>query len=66
MQHAWYYLHTYVYTPQAVLKSMDMAGGVCNLKVYSIIKIEKEIKDPCHEYKQDSTVLPREWKVWAA
>ena len=46
---------------------MDVAGGVCNLKAYDIIrKIEKDSKDPHHDYKQDSTVIPHKWKVWAA
>ena len=67
MQHARTYLRTFVYTPQAVLRAMDMAGGTCNMKAYDIIrKIETDSRDPLHVYKQDSTVLPHEWKVRAA
>ena len=37
------------------------------MKAYHIIrKIETESRDPLHDYKQDSTVLPYEWKVCAA
>ena len=67
MQHARSYLRAFVYTPQAVLKAMDMAGGICNMKAYDIIrKIETESRDRLHDYKQDSSVLPHEWKVRAA
>ena len=69
LQHTRSYLCAFVYTPQAILKAMDMAGGggVCNMKAYNIIrKIETESRDPLHDYKQDSTVLPHEWEVCAA
>ena len=56
-----------MYTPQAVLRALDMAGGVCNLKAYEVIwKIEFLSRDPLHDFKRNSTVLPHEWKIKAA
>ena len=38
LRHARSYLRAFVYTPQAVLRALDMAGGVCNLKAYEVIQ----------------------------
>ena len=64
MKHAHSYLRAHVYMPQAIVKAMDMAGGICNLKAYQIIHtIETLSKDPLQDYSKDATALPHKWRV---
>ena len=57
------YLRENVYTPQAVLSSLDLAGGICSLKAYHVIyTIDLMCKDP-YKTEKRNTVLPHEWRV---
>ena len=58
------YLRENVFTPQAILRRIDMAGGVCNLKAYEIIRsVEILSTDPLKSSKRDSSILPHEKKI---
>ena len=50
------YLQTHVFSPQNVLCALDIAGGVCNLSAFQVIRnIETWVNDPLQNKKQ--TVL---------
>ena len=58
------YLRGFVFTPQNVLKALDLAGGVCNLKAYTVIRsVELVSKDPYKFDVNNDSVLPHEWRV---
>ena len=47
------YICDVVYTPQAVLKALDLAGGVCSLQAYQVIyAIDLMSKDPYKKHKE--------------
>ena len=57
------YLRANVFTPQAILSALDLAGGVCSLKAYQIIyQIDCMSKDPYKGGKKN-TILPHKWRV---
>ena len=57
------YLRTNVFSPQAILSALDLAGGICSLQAYHIIyQIDRLSKDPYKAGKRN-TVLPHKWHV---
>ena len=57
------YLRANLFTPQAVLSALDIAGGICSLQAYHVIyMIDKMSKDPFNADKRN-TVLPHEWRI---
>ena len=64
MQKARKYLREHVFTPHAILRKLDIAGGICNLKAYMVlVGVERDSKDPLCEYGRDTTILPHEWRI---
>ena len=68
MNRARKYIRKNIYTPQAALSALDLAGGICSLKAYQIIyMIDNLLKDPLKEKsRRDNTLLPHEWQVHEA
>ena len=58
------YLQAYVYTPANILKAMDLAGCVCNLQAYEVIRsVEMTAKDPYAIKTARDSVLPHKWRI---
>ena len=58
------YLRDHVFTPSNILRAMDLAGGVCNLQAYEVIRsVEFVAKDPYGINNKRESVLPHEWRV---
>ena len=64
MQKARAYLREHVFTPHAILKILDMTGGVYNLCAYEVIcTVEFLYRNPLKDNRKNYTILPREKKI---
>ena len=53
-----------MFTPHAILRKLDIAGGICNLKAYMVlVGVERDSKDPLRDYGRDATIFLHEWRI---
>ena len=60
------YYQEYIFTPENILRAMDLAGGTCNLKALTILRdVEVCANDPFKDTsrKKCDAILPHEWRV---
>ena len=60
------YYQDNIFTPEKILRAMDIAGGTCNLKALTILRdVEVCTNDPFKDTsrKRCDAILPHEWRV---
>ena len=58
------YLCDHVFTPGNILSAMDLAGGVCNLQAYEVIRsVEILLGKILTQSKKFETILPHKWRI---